>query len=147
MSNGSKERRSHGEAVHRRRILAATRQGEVFDVNKKILETSQAQERLEEIEKLLSPDDTTLSLLNAQEREQTRASLEIEGIWLQFRLGIVTQPDKQRLLTGKFDELEKTKPDVYQRLVTKSDQGLSMAERIRDKVIPPSNIAGFYTKR
>ena len=147
----NKERRlprlPHSEAAHRRRILAATRQAVVFDVSRKIIETSQARQRLEEIGEFLSPDNTSLSFLNAQELEQTRTTLEIEGIWLQCRLGIITQPEKQQLLTSKFDELEQTKPDVYQWLVAKSEHGLSMAEQIRDKVFPPTRFAGYYTKR
>ncbi len=137
----------HSEAVYRRRILAATRQAVVFDIDKKILETSQAQERLEEIGKLLSPDDTSLSLLNAQELGQTRTGLEIEQIWLQFKLGMITPAEKQQLLANKFDELEKSNPDVYQWLVSGSEHGLSMAERIRDKVMPPIRVEGYYTKR
>lgn len=141
-----RDRLPHSEAVHRRRILAAKRKAEVFDVNKKILETSQAQERLEEVRRLLSPDDTTLSSLNPQELEQTRTALEIESIWLQFKLGIITQADKQKLLTGKFDELKETKPNVYTWLIDENEHGLSMAEKIRDKVIPPTHVGGYYTK-
>ncbi len=144
--NVSKERRPHGEALHRRRTLAVARQG-VFEINQKILETSQAKERLEEIGKLLSPEDATLSRLSPQEREQTRAMIEIESIWLQFRLNIITQPKKQQLLTDKFDELEKANPNVYGLLFSRDEQGLSMVERIRDNVFPPTRIVGYYTKR
>ena len=144
----SRERRlPHSEAVHRRRILAATRQAAVFEVNERITERSQAGRRLAEIEELLSPDNQSLSVLNAQELEQTRTGLEIEHIWLQFKLGSKTQPEKEQLLKSKFDELEQANPDVYQWLVSKNEQGLSMAERIRDKVIPPTRVAGYYTKR
>ena len=144
----SRERRlPHSEAVHRRRILAATRQAAVFKVNERITERSQAGQRLAEIEELLSPDNQSLSVLNAQELEQTRTGLEIEHIWLQFKLGSISQPEKERLLKSKFDELEQANPDMYQWLVSKNEQGLSMAERIRDKVIPPTRVAGYYTKR
>jgi len=144
----SRERRlPHSEAVHRRRILAATRQAAVFKVNERITERSQAGQRLAEIEELLSPDNQSLSVLNAQELEQTRTGLEIEHIWLQLKLGSITQPEKEQLLKSKFDELEQANPDMYQWLVSKNEQGLSMAERIRDKVIPPTRVAGYYTKR
>lgn len=99
-----------------------------------------------EIDQILSPDDQTLSIMNIQEREQTRTGLEIEHIWLQLRLGIITPAEKQRLLAGKFDELEKHKSSLY-RWLTENEHGLSMAERIRDKVMPPIRVAGYYTKR
>ena len=116
-------------------------------MNERITERSQAGQRLAEIEELLSPDNQSLSVLNAQELEQTRTGLEIEHIWLQLKLGSITQPEKEQLLKSKFDELEQANPDMYQWLVSKNEQGLSMAERIRDKVIPPTRVAGYYTKR
>lgn len=140
-------RLSHSEAVNRRRILAATRQAAVFDVNEKITERNQAGRRLAQIEELLSPDNQSLSILNAQELEQTRTGLEIERIWLQFKFSIITTAEKQQLLTSKFDELEQANPDVYQWLFSENEHGLSMAQRIRDKVIPPIRVAGYYTKR
>ena len=133
--------------MHRRRVLAAARQAAVFDVDEKIIEKEQARRRLEQIEELLTPGNTSLSLLNNEEREQTRNGLEIELIWLQFKLGRITQVEKQQALSTKFDELEKVNPDVYQWLTSRNEQGLSMAERIRDKVIPPIRVAGYYTKR
>ncbi len=142
-----KERLPHGKAVNRRRILAETRQRAVFNVDQRIIERSQAERRLMEIDQILSPDDQTLSIMNDQEREQTRTGLEIERIWLQFKFSMITPVEKQRLLAGKFDELEKTKPDLYNWLVARNEDELSMAERIRDKVMPPIRVAGYYTKR
>lgn len=100
-----------------------------------------------EIDQILSPDDRTLSVMNDQEREQTRTGLEIEHIWLELKLGIITQADKERSLSGMFDGLEKDNPDVYNWLVARNDHGLSMAERIRDKVMPPVYVGGYHTKR
>lgn len=147
MSKESKKRLSHGEAVHRRRILAKMRQETVLNVDQRIIEKRQAEWRLMEIDQILSPDDETLSIMNIQEREQTRTGLEIERIWLQLRLGIIPPAEKQRLLAGKFDELEEVKPDVYAWLVARNKHGLSMAERIRDKVMLPLYVGGYYTKR
>lgn len=100
-----------------------------------------------EIDQILSPDDQTLSIMNIQEREQTRTGLEIEQIWLQLKFGMITQAEKEKLLSSKFDELEQAKPDVYRWLTSRNEHGLSMAERIRDKVMPPIRIAGFHAKR
>lgn len=147
MSPVNKEKLSRGVAIHRRRILAETRQNAVFDVNTKILERRQAEERLVEIDFLLKPDNQTLSMMNELERDQTRIGLEIERIWIQVKLGIITPGEKQQALASTFDELEKTKPHLYQWLTFKNEHGLSMAEKIRNKVFPPTRVAGYYTKR
>ncbi len=140
--------RPRGEAIHRRRILAVARRFAVFDPDERIIEMSQAKQRLAYIDQLLSPDDPTLSDLNDQEREQTQTGVEIERIWLQLKLGRITQEEKKRLLAGKFDELERDKPGVYNWLVARDKHGgLSMAERIRDKVMPPTRVEGYHTKR
>lgn len=136
---------SHGEAVYRRRLLAEARQKGVFNIDQHIIDKNQAQRRLTEINQYLSPEDQTLSVMDSQQQEQTRTELEIERIWVQFKLELITPADKQRLLAAKFDEVEK-KPALYDWL-TKNEHGLSMAEKIRDKVMPPTRIAGYYTKR
>jgi hypothetical protein len=119
----------------------------VLNVDAPIIEKSQAGRRLTEIEWTLSPDSQTLSEMTDLERDQTRTGLEIERIWLLLRLGIINKDDKQRSFAGIFDELEKTKIGVYNWLVARNEHGLSMAERIRDKVMPPIRVAGYYTKR
>lgn len=140
------KRLSHSKVKHRRGTLAEARRG-VFDVDKRIIDRSQAERRLAQIEELLSPDNQSLSTLDAQELELTRTGLEIEYIWLKLKLGIITQTENQQLLTSRFDELQQTKPDVYQWLVLENEHGLSMAQWIRNKVFPPTLVAGFYTKR
>ncbi len=143
-----KERKlPHGEAKHRRKVLADARRKEIFDLDKKIIEKDQAGQRLARIEELLSPGNKNLSDLNPLVLEQTRTGLEIERIWLQYRLEIITQPQRQQLLNSVFDELEQNSPGIYQWLFLKNEHELCMAERIRDKVIPPKRVAGYYTKR
>jgi len=137
--------RSHGEAVHRRRALADGRQG-VSEINKRIIDRIQGKQRLEEIGNFLSPEDLTLASMQHPQQEQTRAELEIEQMWLQLKLGMITQEQQRQLLTSKFDELEKGKADVYHWLVDNAN-GPSRAQQIRDKVMPPIRIAGYYTKR
>lgn len=142
----SKERLSHGKAVNRRRILAETRQNAVLDTDKHIIEKEQARKRLMEIDHLLLPDNQTLSMMNKQELEQTQTGLEIERVWLQLKLGVITPAQKQQVLTDKFDQLKKHKPALYKWL-TNNEHNLSMAERIRDKVNPPIHVGGYYTKQ
>ena len=113
------------------------RQPAVFNVNEKIFGNEQAKRRLDQVEDLLKPDNQTLSALNEQERERTRSGLEIEHIWLQFKLGVITAEEKRYQLSSKFDELEQGKPTVATWLFQKNERKLSMVERIRNKVMPP----------
>ncbi len=140
-------KRPHGESVNRRRILAIARKTTVLDVEARIIDNSQARVRLTEIDRILSPEDETLSIMTDPERDQTRTGLEIERIWLQLKLDIITQADKQRSLEGIFKDAEENKPDVYNWLFAGDQHGLSMPERIRDKVFPPIYVGKYYTKR
>lgn len=135
----------HGEAKHRRRELARHRR-DISDIAQQIIKKIEARDRLAEIEKRLSQDNFALSVMSPQEREQTRAELEIEQIWLQYKCGLITQEQQNQLLSSKFDELEKARPDVYHELV-RNDHGLSIAQQIRNRVISPIRIGGYYTKR
>lgn len=139
--------RSHGEAVHRRRLLAEARQKAVFNIDQRIIDRSQAERRLVEIDKILSPDDQSLAIMDREERERTKVGLEVEHIWLEFRLGIITSAEKQSKLAVKFDEVWLDNEDRFNWLTSKNEHGVSMAEKIRDKVIPPMRVAGYYTKR
>lgn len=136
---------THSQAVHRRRELGEARQDTTL-MNQKILERLKARDRLRYIESLLTPDRSPLSVLSGLELEKTKAELEIEQIWLKFKIGMITQTEQQRELSKKFDDLEKGKPDVYAWLVD-VDSGQSRAQQIRGKVIPPIRISGYHTKR
>ena len=140
-----KERLSYGGAKHRRRELSSFRK-EVTDLNRRITEKVNARDRLAEIGNRLS-GDPTLSIMNPMEREQTRAELEIEQIWLQRKLGFITEGQQQQLLSREFNKLEAGKPDIYNWLVATDLHGPTRAQQIRDRVIPPIRIAGFHTNR
>jgi hypothetical protein len=142
----SKEDLPHGEKIDRRRKLSAFGK-DVNNVNRRIMERVQARERLTVIGKLLSPGDRTLSEMSHPQQEQNRAELEIEEIWLKFKLGIIKQAEQQRSLAEKFNDLEKGKPDVYHWLTDTDFHGPSRAQQIRTKVIPPIYIGKFHTKR
>ena len=100
-----------------------------------------------EIDHYLSPEDQSLSIMTVRERDQTRTGLEIERLWLQLKLGIITQPEKQQSLEGICNELKEYKPDVYNWLFAEDQHGLSMVKRIRDKIFPPIYVGQYYTKR
>ena len=138
--------RSHGREINRRKILAIARKAAVLDVDALIIEKKQARDRLTKIDWTLSPNSQELSEMTDPERDQTRTGLEIERIWLQLKLGIITPAEKEQSLAGIFKEVEK-KPDVNNWLFAKDQHGLPMAVRIRDKVMPPIRVAGYYTKR
>ena len=141
----TKEQLSYGGAKHRRRELSSFRK-EAADLNRRITEKVDARDRLAQIGSRLS-GDPTLFIANLMEREQTRAELEIEQIWLQRKLGFITEGQQQQLLSREFNKLEKGKPDVYNWLVGTDLHGPTRAQQIRDRVIPPIRIAGYPTKR
>jgi hypothetical protein len=117
----------------------------VLNVDARITDKNRGRERLMEIDRTLSPDDQTLSRMTDPERDQTRAGLEIERIWLQLKLGIINQDEKDRSLAGIVKDSSK-KPDVNNWLFAEDQHGLSMAARIRDKVFPPISVGRYYVK-
>lgn len=147
MRGMSKEHLSKSERIHRRRALADHRRHDLDVVSRQIIKKIEAKNRIMEIDALLSPKNPTLRLLAPMESEQTRASLEIEKIWLQLKCGMIKQDEHSQLLQQKFTDLEKKMPDVYHWLTDMNLDTLSRAQQIRNKVIPPIRIEGFYTKR
>ncbi len=146
MNTKERARRPRGEAKHRREAIAKFRRENTSRVTQQIIDTLKAKQRLADIGMLLSPDNVSMSMKNPAERERMQAELEIEQIWLQLKLGIISPDEQKQLLSGKFDELEQMKPGVYKQLVA-SDHGMSVAQQIRDKVMPLIRIAGYHTKR
>ncbi len=143
----SKEQLSRSEKIHRRRTLADHRRHDLDVVSRQIIKKIEAKNRLTEIEKILSPKNPVLRLLAPMEQEQTRASLEIEQIWLKLKCGMIKQDEHSQLLQQKFTQLEKKLPDVYHWLTDMQGRNPSRAQLIRNQVIPPIRIDGFYTKR
>ena len=143
----TKEHLPRSEKIHRRRVLADHRRQDLHDVSKQIIKKLEAQKRLSEVTELLSPKNPVLSLIAPLEREQTRASLELEQIWLELKCGMINREEHSQLLQQKFTELENGMPDVYHWLTDMHLRNPSRAQQIRDKVIPPIHIGGYYTKR
>jgi hypothetical protein len=141
-----KEHLSHGEAVNRRRALAIARKTALLDLDARILEKQQARDRLKDIDWTLSPESLTFSEMTQPELDQTRASLEIERVWLQSKLGIITPVEKQRSIENVLKRI-KSKPEVHRWLISENEHGVSMLQRIRDKVNPPVSISGYHTTR
>lgn len=147
MRGMSKEQLSKSERIHRRRTLADHRRHDLDIVSRQIIKKIEARNRITEIDRILSPKNPVLRLLAPMEREQTRAILEIEKIWLQFKCGMIKQDEHSQLLQQKFTELENGKPDIYHWLTDMQLDTLSRVQQIRNKVFPPVRIGGFYTKR
>lgn len=145
----SQERLSSSEAAHRRQVLAEERRKPSF-IEQTIFEKEQAERRFVEVKSLLNSEGTALEELAVQEElslEQIRVSLEIEQIWLKFRLEHISQAKRQSLLQKKLDKLEREDPDLLEWLTTSDEDDEALLGSIRNRVIPPIRVKGFYTKR
>lgn len=143
-----REKLTPSESVHRRRVLAEERKKGLPPgfLEQQVSDSIQAERRLGEIEFLLDAGKPEKSL--AQDLTPViEASLRAEKVWLQFRLGRITQAERQSHLQRMLNSLEDEQPDVFRWLTEEDDEGLSPFVRIRDKVIPPSKAGGYYTKR
>jgi hypothetical protein len=118
------------------------------ELNRQIIEGIKTRDRLAEIKRLLSSDSLAMSAMKLQEKARVRAKLEIEQIWQMLKCEMISEPKQQHLLSSKFDEWQKIIPDVYIWLVTPGEDGMSEAQKIRYKVMPPRpRIAEYHTKR
>lgn len=142
----NRERLPRGLAKSRRTRIAEVRRTLIPDIAKRLEQTYFDKERLEVITMQLSAEQPVK--LPEPVEGQTRAELEVERAWLQLKLGIITQAEQQSVLSEKFNEWEQRLPDVYHALTAPNREGISRAQEIRNKVMPPPpKIAGFYTKR
>lgn len=139
---GKEKSPSHGEAVHRRRVLVQKRKKVPPDLIKwPVTEQQQTKGRLEEITNLLEAENR----LSPQKKAALKA---VEGIWLEFKLGEITQSKRQSVLDKFLNDLKQEEPEVHLWLTTKNgDNGPPPLVAIRDRVMPPRKIGGYYTKR
>lgn len=136
----SKEKLSSSEAAHRRQVLAEERRKIPPDYfSRRIIDALQAERRLVEVGNLLEREDG----LSPSEK----ASLKIEVIWLEFRLERITQAERQSRLQTLLNRLEEKEPEVYNWLIDENENGSTPLAQIRDIVLPPVKIGGYYTKR
>lgn len=142
MINTEGHRSSHSEQVHRRRELADERRQS--PLARTIVEETRilnARARLEAVnDRLSSSDEATLPPL-------TLASLQIEGIWLQFATGDISENEKNSRLQKTLNGWEESNPDVFELLVKENDNGITPLAEIRNSVIPPITIRAYHTKR
>lgn len=138
---------SHGEQIHRRRVLAEARREPPPDREERRTADSKddpirlARVELRNIEARLSPDsETSMTPLD-------RASLEVEKIWLKFKVGDISADERSSRFQKKLNDLETSSPDVFDLLIRENGSGFTLLAKIRDKVIPPTEIGGFHTKR
>ena len=76
-----------------------------------------------------------------------RVSLKIEVIWLGFRVGRLTETERQALLQKELNALAKENPIVLGWLNEENGNGSTRLAKIRDRVMPPSKIGNYHTKR
>lgn len=128
-------------AVQRRRALAAARREITPDYFEREIRTRQeAEERLQKNREILGQEDNLTSKENV--------SLTIENIWLKFKLDRLSQAERQSQLQKFLNDLEGKAPDIYNWLTSAEfTNWVSPLVRIRDRVIPPKTIEGYYTKR
>lgn len=134
------------EAAQRRQVLAKERRDPDKLIRQGIRELSKAEDRLRKVSGLLNSKGEKTEELSTEEKVNL-VSLEIELIWLEFRLLRISQADKDSQLDKKLNELEKEDPDLYDWLTTESEGELAPLARIRDSVIPPIKMGGYHTKR
>ncbi|MGB9637200.1 MAG: hypothetical protein ACPLY7_00170 [Microgenomates group bacterium] len=128
---------SHGEAVHRRRVLAeARREGSLA---RRELEIREAREKARETERRLFSEGESIKPLE-------KASLEIEIIWWKFKAEEISEEKRTNELEKILRSLEVSDPEVFLELTRENGEGITLLAKIRNKVIP-SRIEGFYTKR
>lgn len=146
----SKEGRlTPSEAAHRRQVLAEERRKPGF-FEETIHENVRAKGRFIEVKSLLNSNGVGLEELAAEEKlslEQLRLCLEVEQIWLKFRLNHISETRRRRLFKSKLGRLKEENPELHRWLTTPNEDDEILLVSIRNKVIPPIKIGGFHTKR
>jgi len=122
--------------------LASTRQKSSLDGERwSVEEVEKARERLMSVEAMLSPVN------EANTTPFQRASLEIEKIWLRFKTGKISGSERQSNLGRTLNYWEINNHEVFDQLTQENGDGITLLAGIRNRVIPPINIGGFYTKK
>lgn len=139
---------SHGKQVQRRRVLGEARReplpdrGERRTIDSKDDPIRQARIRLLSVELALSPDN------EESMSPSEKASLEVERIWLKFKVGDISERKRLAEVDSILDNLSRKNPEVHKSLTKLNGDGMTTRlVEIRDRVIPPIKIGGFHTKR
>jgi len=142
MPEEKEKRRSHGEQIHRRRVLAEERKfsGE----SAVVVNLNRMHSRIDEIESLLHPP----SQIKTQEiTPLERAKLSVESVWLRNKMGIISTDDRINELGRILDHLEEKEPEVFRELTDTNGQGKSFVLQMSDRFNQPVVIGGYHTKR
>lgn len=136
--------RSRGEKIHRRRDMAEERKKTPpVPPVRKAGEAESLEVRLINIEVVLSPTNLALKEL----KPQRIAEMEFERIWLLAKVEGMRDAERQSLLQKELNRWEEKNPEVFKHLTTVNGNGLTPLARIRDSVIPPRLVSGYYTKK
>lgn len=140
-------RPSRGRAKHRRRVLAeARREKGPMPLQTTIADIEQAQRRLEQVQRESARREISELSVDLEIVKKTVA-LGMEEVWLEFRLGRITQAERQSAIQRGLNTLEKEQPDIYNWLMGEDPNGETELARIRDRVFPPKRIGGYRVKR
>jgi len=129
----NKEKHSHGEAIHRRRVLAKERASLEY-LKEIITETENAEKRAKELDELLKkngldPTQKTLFFL--------------EGAWAKYRAGSINDGKRMSIIDHELNRVKKENPEIYIWLMTRDENGLNVLAKIRDRFFRPQKKRRF----
>lgn len=87
--------------------------------------TMSLKERLDKIDQDIGYPETS---------DLERAKLEIEKIWINFRIGNISQEQRVAALDKFLDAIEEESPEIYEKLVKPNDSGLSSIQAIASDI-------------
>lgn len=122
-----KEKLSHGEAIHRRRVLAKERASLEY-LKGIITEKEKAEDRVKELDGLLQKDglDTTEKTL-----------FFLEGAWAKYRAGFINEDKRMSMIDHELNKVKEEDPKLYTWLMTRDENGLNVLVKIRDRFFRP----------
>lgn len=123
----NKEKLSHGEAIHRRRVLSKERASLEY-LKGIISDKENAEKRVKELDELLQkngldPTQKTLFFL--------------EGAWAKYRAGFINENKRTSIIDHELNRVKKENPEIYIWLMTRDENDLNVLAKIRDRFFRP----------
>jgi len=123
----NKEKLSHGEAIHHRRVLAKERASLEY-LKGIITGTENAAKRAKELDELLQKDGL----------DPTQKTLFfLEGAWAKYRAGFINEDKRMSIIDHELNRVKEENPNIYTWLMTRDENGLNVLAKIRDRFFRP----------
>lgn len=123
----NKEKFSHGEAIHRRRVLAKERASLEY-LKETITDIEKAAKRAKELDELLQKDGL----------DPTQKTLFfLEGAWAKYRAGFINEDKRMSIIDHELNRAREKNPEIYTWLITCDENGLNVLAKIRDRFFRP----------